>query len=121
MKVFLYCLTSIRNGSEDGVAVMSGSHYYHDHLLAVIEAENAEHAARALNTKILSSFERSSVNCPTIYYTSDYYEGRERPLNHREEGYFFLSLKEPEEGDMNKHPNFEEKIRLKVTAPRASA
>lgn len=117
MKIFLYLLTSLRDGRKDGITVLGGTHYHHDQLLAVIEADDAEHAARALNTKIVGSFDRSSVNCPTVYYTSNYYgKDIQRPLND-EEGYFFLSLKELEKGDEITHPDLKEKIRLKVTAP----
>lgn len=118
MKTFLYILTSIRNGSKDGAIVLGGTHYHHDQLLAVIDAVDAEHAAQALNIKIVSLFDRSRVNCPTVYYTSDYYGGGEHPLNHPE-GYFFLSLKELEKGDEIKHPDLKDKIRLKVTAPKS--
>jgi len=52
-----------------------------------------------------------------VYYTSDYYGGRQHPHNHPE-GYFFLSLKELEKSDEITHPDLEEKIRLKITAPR---
>lgn len=95
----------------------SGTHYHHDQLLMIIEAENAEHAAQALNIKIIGSFDRSSVNCSTIYYTSDYYGGNPHPLNHPE-GYFFLSLREMEARDESTHPDLQEKIRLKVSAPK---
>lgn len=118
MKTFLYRLTSLRDGKKDGATVLGGTHYHHDQLLAVIEANDAEHAAQALNTRIIGSFDRSSVNCPTIYYTSSYYgEDIRRPPND-EEGYFFLSLKELEEGDGNIHSDLKEKIHLKVTAPK---
>lgn len=115
MKTILYLLTSIRDGSKDGVMVFGGTLYHHDQLLLVIEATDVEHAARALNIKIINSFDRSSVNCPTVYYTSDYYGGNQHPTNHKK-GYFFLSLKEMEAGDKSKHPDLEEKIRLKVSA-----
>ena len=117
MKTFLYILTSLRDGRKDGASVIGGTHYHHDQLLLIIEADDVEQAARALNVKVLSSFDRSSVNCPTIYYTSDYYDGREHPLNHPE-GYFFLSLKEIEPSDKATHPDLKEKIRFKVTAPQ---
>lgn len=114
--MFLYRLTSIRNGSKDSVIILGGTHYYHDQLLMIIEAEDAERAAHALNIKIIGSFDRSSVNCPTIYYTSDYYGGNPHPLNHPK-GYFFLSLKELEACDEARHSDLQEKIRLKVSAP----
>lgn len=89
MKTFLYRLTSLRDGRKDKTTVLGGSYYHHDQLLMIIEAEDAEHAAHALNTKIVGSFDRSSVNCPTVYYTSNYYgEDTPRPMND-EEGYFF--------------------------------
>lgn len=117
MKTFLYILTSLRDGKKDGVGVIGGTHYHRDQLLLIIEATDVEQAARAMNVKIVGSFDRSSVSCPTIYYTSDYYGGRQHPLNH-EEGYFFLSLKELEPSDGNKFPDLKEKIRFKVTAPK---
>ncbi len=118
MKTFLYRLTSLRDGRKDGTTVFGGTHYNCDQLLVVIEADDAEHAAQALNTRIVGSFDRSNVNCPTVYYTSSYYgEGAQRPLNDKE-GYFFLSLKELEKGDEIIHSNLKEKIRLKVTAPK---
>ena len=117
MKTFLYSLTTLRDGRKDDETVIGGTHYHRNQLLLVIEAAEVEQAARALNIIILNSFDRSSVNCPTIYYTSDYYGGRQHPLNHPE-GYFFLSLKELEPGDKNKHPDLEEKIRFKVIAPQ---
>jgi hypothetical protein len=83
----------------------------------IIEAPDAESAAQALNTEIVGSFDRSSVNCPTVYYTSNYYGKKRRPLND-DEGYFFLSLKELEVGDKIAHPALDEKIRLRVTAPQ---
>jgi hypothetical protein len=116
MKTFLYLLTSLRDGGRDGVFVMGGTRYHRDQLLAVIEAVDAEHAAKALNIQIVGSFDRSSVNCPTIYYTSDYYGGKPHPPNHPE-GYFYLSLKELESGDEITHPDLKNKIRYKVTAP----
>jgi hypothetical protein len=116
MKTFLYRLTSLRRGEEDGVSVLSGTHYYHDELLIVIDARDAEHAACALNTKILGTFDRSSEGLPIIYYTSDYYGGRPHPLNHPE-GYFYFSLKEFEDSDRNTHPDLEENLRRKITAP----
>lgn len=117
MKMFLYRLISVRDGSKDGVVVYGGTHYHHHQLLMVIEAVDVEHAARALNTRIVGSFDRSSVNCPTIYYTSDYYGGNQRP-NNNDEGYFSLSLKELESSDEIMHPDLGEKIRLKVSAPQ---
>ena len=116
MKTFLYLLTSLRNGKKDGEMVIGGTMYHHDQLLAVIEAVDVKRAAKALNIKIVGSFDRSSVNCPTVYYTSDYYKGKRHPSNHPE-GYFYLSLKELEKGDENKHPDLKKKIRFKVTAP----
>lgn len=118
MKTFLYILTSLRNGKTDRIFVMGGTHYHHDQLLMVIEAEDAQHAAQALNTQIIGSFDRSSVKCPTVYYTSNYYAAeKKRPLND-EEGYFFLSLKELETSDRGTHPDLDTKLRLKVTAPK---
>lgn len=118
MKTFLYRLTSLRDGRKDGKIVLGGTHYHHDQLLLVIEAEDVEHAAHALNIKIVGSFDRSSVNCPTVYYTSNYYrEDTGKPLNNNE-GYFFLSLKELEKGDEINHHDLKEKIRLKVMAPK---
>ena len=120
MKTFLYILTSLRDGDKDGVLVVSGPCYYHDQLLAAIEARDVEHAAQAINTKIIRSFDRSSVNLPTIYYTSSYIGvDNPRPVNDKE-GYFFFSLKEPEPFDKNKYPDLEEKIRFKITAPQVT-
>jgi len=117
MKTFLYLISSLRDGQKDSEIVVGGTHYHHEQLLVVIEAENAEHAARALNIQILTSMDRSSVGLPTIYYTSDYYGGPDKhPLNHGE-GYFFLALKEIEKSDSDTHPDLEEKMRLKVVAP----
>jgi hypothetical protein len=117
MKTFLYCITSLRDGSEDGQTVWGGTHYHHDQLLVVIDAVDVEHAAGALNTKVIGSFVRSSVKCPTIYYTSDYYGGKQHPDDHPE-GYFFLFLKELESSDKIMFPNLEEKIHFKVVAPQ---
>ena len=119
MKKFLYCLTSIRDGKKDGVTVFGGTHYHHNQLLMVIEAVDIERAARALNVRVISSFDRSGVNCPTIYYTSGHYEDKSCPEKDKE-GYFFLSLKELESGDAIMHPDLAEKIRLKITAPEQS-
>lgn len=110
-------MTSLRDGSKDRKIVVGGTHYHHDQLLMVIEAENARHAARALNLTISHCFDRAGVKLPTIHYTSDYYGGIDKhPINH-EEGYFFLSLKELEESDWNTHPDLKKKMRFKVVAP----
>ncbi len=117
MKTFLYILTTLRDGSKDGVPVVSGTHYSHHQLLAVIEAEGVNHATRALNTKVVRSFDRSKEGCSTVYYTSDYYGVElKEPFNHKE-GHFFFSLKELEPSDVSTYPDLDEKIRLKVTAP----
>jgi hypothetical protein len=118
MKIFLYRLTSLRDGKKDKTVVVGGTHYHHNQILVVIKAVDAEHAAHALNTKIVGSFDRSSINCPTIYYTSSYYEeGTQRPISDKK-GYFFLSLKELEKGDEITHPDLKEKIRFMVTAQK---
>ena len=117
MKTFLYFLTSFRSGAKDKAVIIGGTHYYHEHLLMVIEAIDAQQAARALNTKIVDTFDRSGVHCPTIYYTSEYFGNRKAPPDHPE-GYFYLSLREIEPSDEISHPDLKEKIRLKVTAPQ---
>ncbi len=116
MKTFLYRVTSLRNAQTDGVIVTSGAHYHNNQLLLIIEARNIEDAARALNVRIIDSFDRSSVGCPTIYYTSSYYGDTPLPHPHRE-GYFFLSLKEIEKGDDKFYPTFEYCMKHKITAP----
>jgi len=117
LKMFLYRLTSLRSGEKDGKMVIGGTHYHHNQLLMIIEAEDVEQAARALNVTIRSSFDRSCVKMPTVYYTSDYYAGVERPQNDSE-GYFYLSLKEVERGDREEFRNFAEKYRVRVVAPK---
>jgi len=120
MKTFLYILTSLRKGNINAVTFTVGVLYHHNQLLMAIEAVDVEHAAQALNTKIIRSFDRSAVNLPTIYYTSSYYgEGNQRPVNDKE-GYFFFSLKEPEPFDRKRYPNLEEKVCFKVTAPQSA-
>lgn len=118
-KRFLYCLTTIRDARKDGTTVLGGTHYHHDQLLAVIEANDAEHAARALHVSVRSWFDRSSVGCPTIYYISDYYAGKKRPLNDKKD-YFFFSLKEEEQGDDQKHLELAERKRFRIKAPGTS-
>jgi hypothetical protein len=100
------------------VWVLGGTLYYHHQLLLVIEADDAEQAAKALGTKIVGSFDRSRANLPTVYYTGISHENQDRASNHKE-GCFFLSLKELEPGDESTHPDLVEKTHLKVTAPRA--
>jgi guanylate kinase len=90
--------------------------------LAVIEAYDAEHAARALNTTVMSWFDRSRGNFPSpnIYYLSDYYAGKERPLHHGK-NYFFLSLREMESSDNAQHPELIERVRFRIKAPGTSS
>ncbi len=120
MKMFLYYLCTLRDGRKDNTPVLGGTHYHRDQLLLVIEAKDAEHAARALNTKIIGSFDRSDAKLPTgglpdIYYTSDYYGGGKHPFNHPE-GYFFLALKEMRDKDEITFPDLAKKIHFKITA-----
>lgn len=114
MKTFLYCLTSVRNGKEDGVTVYGGDNYNFTQVLAVIDAENAESAAKALGTNIQDYIDRgSSVGSPTIYRIS--------PINNRIQchegsgiGEFFFSIKELARED-SIHRNLPELIAKKVT------
>jgi hypothetical protein len=107
LQTFLYRLTAARNGRKDNVFVVGGTHYWRDQLLLVIDAVDVHHAAQALNVTIVGSFDRSSVNCPTVYYTSK-----------SDSGSFHLSLKELEPMDQGTHPDLEEKIRFKIIVPQ---
>lgn len=119
MKIFLYLLTSVRNGKADGVTVLGGNNhnYNHDQVLMAIEANDASHAAGALRIKIVDTFDRSSEGLPTIYHTSSYYpEGAARPTDNPE-GYFYLWLRELVNDDYKTFPNLAQTINLRVIAP----